>query len=102
MIQTFQESIDVDTDYRIESIKRADAQPNSRTAKMTFMLTIAHHYSLIGIGVAMIAGIVTIRQRERLPDRLFNLAILVVLWPLALASLLVVLLFPPDIFDCTI
>ena len=64
---------------------------------MTFIL---QHYWQIGLGVAVIVGIVMIRQRERLPDRLLNLALLVVLWPLALATLLVVFLFLPDIFDC--
>lgn len=69
---------------------------------MTFMLFIAHYYWQIGICVAVMAGIVTIRERERLPDRLLKLVILVVVWPLALAVLLVVLLFLPDIFDCPI
>jgi ABC-type dipeptide/oligopeptide/nickel transport system permease component len=70
---------------------------------MTFTDTqILHYYWQIGLGVAVIVGIVTIRQQERLPDRLLNLALLVVLWPRALAALLLVLLFVPDIFDCTL
>jgi ABC-type dipeptide/oligopeptide/nickel transport system permease component len=60
---------------------------------------IVHYYWQIGVCVAVILGIVTIRQRERLPDRLLNLALLIVLWPLVLAVLLLVLLFVPDIFD---
>ena len=66
---------------------------------MTFTGTqILHYYCQIGLGVAVIVGIVTIRQGERLPDRLLNLALLIVLWPLALAALLLVRLFLPDIF----
>jgi NADH:ubiquinone oxidoreductase subunit 6 (subunit J) len=52
---------------------------------------VLHYYFHIGVVVAVVVGIVQIRDRESLPERLLNLALLVVLWPLALVALLGVL-----------
>lgn len=68
---------------------------------MTFICAqILHHYWQIGLGHAAIVGTVFIRERERLPERVLNLALLVALRPLALVACLLVLLFVPYIFDC--
>jgi hypothetical protein len=67
---------------------------------MTFVLTqIGHYYWKIGLCFACVAGVLLIRERERLPDRLWKFAMLIVLWPLAIMVLLLVLLFVPDILD---
>jgi hypothetical protein len=41
-------------------------------------------------------------QPARLRHRLLRLALRIVLWPLAIAALLLALLFSPDIFDCAL